>query len=115
MNVQTDVLKDANYSTSPDAIAAIEQWQAENPDRVPVHTQRWDVGDPDIYYNDTWQPIFAEMRAAGPLHRITGTPNGDMWNVVGLKAIQHIEALPKIFSSDMQMAVLLFPIPSMMN
>jgi cytochrome P450 len=102
MNAHADVLKDANYRLSPNAIEAIEQWQAANPDKVPVHTQRWDVADPALYAEDRWQPIFAEMRAQAPINKVTGTPNGDYWNITTLKAIQHIEALPKVFSSDMR-------------
>jgi cytochrome P450 len=102
MNAQTDVLKDNTYRLSPNAIEAIEAWQAANPDKVPVHTQRWDVADPAIYAEDRWQPIFAEMRAKAPLNKVTDTPNGDYWNVTTLKNIQHVEALPLIFSSDMR-------------
>ncbi|MCB2048193.1 MAG: cytochrome P450 [Novosphingobium sp.] len=102
MNTHVDVLKDANYRLSPSATDAIEQWQAANPDRVPVHTQKWDVADPAIYAEDRWQPIFAEMRATAPINKVTGTPIGEYWNVTTLKPIQHIEALPLIFSSDMR-------------
>jgi cytochrome P450 len=102
MNVQADVLKDANYRLTPNASDAIEEWQARNPDKVPVHTQRWDVTNAAIYFEDRWQPIFAEMRQTAPINKVTGTPFGDMWNITTLKAIQHIEALPKIFSSDMK-------------
>ncbi len=102
MNVQVDVLKDNTYRLSPNAVDAIEEWQAKNPDRVPVHTQKWDVADPAIYAEDRWQPIFAEMRRTAPINKVTGTPNGDFWNITSLRAIQHIEALPKIFSSDMK-------------
>jgi len=101
MNAPVDVLKGNTYRLSPNAMEAIEQWQAANPDRVPVHSQRWDMGDPALYHEDRWQPIFAEMRAKAPLNWIEGTPNGNMWNVTTLKNIQHIEALPLVFSSDM--------------
>ena len=101
MNAQVDVLKDNTYRLSPNAADAIEEWQAANPDRVPVHTQKWDVGNPALYHEDRWQPVFAEMRAKAPLNWIEGTPNGDMWNVTTLKNIQHVEALPLVFSSDM--------------
>lgn len=101
MNVQADVLKDNTYRLSPNAVDAIEEWQAANPDKVPVHNQPWDVADPALYAEDRWQPVFAEMRAQAPINKVTGTPNGEFWNISTLRAIQHIEALPKIFSSDM--------------
>jgi cytochrome P450 len=102
MNVHADVLKDSTYRLSPPATQAIEDWQAKNPDRVPVHNQKWDVADPALYAEDRWQPVFAEMRATAPVNKVTGTPNGDYWNITTVKNIQHIEALPKIFSSDMR-------------
>ncbi|MCA1749078.1 MAG: cytochrome P450 [Parasphingopyxis sp.] len=59
----------------------------------------WDVTDPAIYAEDRWQPIFAEMRATAPINRITGSAFGDYVNVTTLKPIQHVEALPDIYSS----------------
>jgi cytochrome P450 len=40
------------------------------------------------------------MQDAGPLHYIPESPYGPYWAVVGHKAIQHIEALPDVFSSS---------------
>lgn len=88
------------YTTSPVAYIAYEQWLAKNPQARPVHTHPWDVSRSDIYANDTWQPIFAEMRAQAPINRVTGTPYGDYWNVVSHKAILHVESLPELFSSS---------------
>ncbi len=62
----------------------------------------WDVSTADIYVEDRWQPIFAEMREKAPINKVTGSAFGDYWNVTTLKPIQHVEALPEIFSSDTQ-------------
>jgi cytochrome P450 len=62
----------------------------------------WDVTRPEIYSEDRWQPIFAEMRAKAPINKIEGSDFGDYWNVTTLKAIQHVEALPDIFSSSFE-------------
>ncbi|MBV1917164.1 MAG: cytochrome P450 [Sphingomonadaceae bacterium] len=102
MSDQAAVLDSADYRTSPTARDVFENWKSQNADRLPVHDQRWDVGNPDIYHDDNWQPIFKEMRAEGPVNKVTGTPFGDYWNVTTIKAIQHVESLPKIFSSDWQ-------------
>ena len=64
------------------------------------HPHKWDVSRSDIYAENTWHPIFREMREAGPLHYIPESPFGPYWAVVGHKAIQHIEALPDTFSSS---------------
>src|SRR3546814_14882512 len=85
---------------SPTAYEALREHLKTHPDDRLVHTHKWDVSRSDIYYNDTWQPIFKEMREAGPLHYISESPFGPYWAVVQHKAIQHIEALPETFSSS---------------
>jgi cytochrome P450 len=62
----------------------------------------WDVSRPEIYAEDRWQPIFKEMRERAPINKITGSDFNDYWNVTTLKAIQHVEALPDIFSSSFE-------------
>ncbi|MET0181202.1 MAG: cytochrome P450, partial [Novosphingobium sp.] len=89
-----------SYRTSPPASAALEQWLRANPQARPVHDHPWDVSRSDIYVEDRWQPIFAAMRAQAPVNKVTGTPYGDYWNVTTMKAIQHVESLPELFSSS---------------
>jgi cytochrome P450 len=88
------------WTTAPRAVDALEQALRENPQALPVHTEKYDVSRSDIYYEDRWQPIFAEMRAKGDLHKVEDSPFGAYWNVVSHKAIQHIEALPELYSSE---------------
>ena len=88
------------YRTSPTAMDMLEDWLRANPQGTPVHTQPWDVSRSDIYVEDRWQPIFAEMRAKAPINKVTGTPFKDYWNVTTIKTIQHVEALPELFSSS---------------
>ena len=102
MNAHADVLTPSDYRTSPKPLDAIEDWKANNPDKVPVHDKPADMGNPDLYGDNTWQPIFRKMREEAPINKVTGTPNGDFWNITTAKAIQHVEALPKVFSSDWQ-------------
>jgi cytochrome P450 len=90
----------ATYRTSPTATEALDRWFNDNPQAVPQHTQPWDVSRSDIYVNDTWHAPFAEMRAQAPINKVEGTPYGDYWNVTTVKTIQHVEALPELFSSS---------------
>jgi cytochrome P450 len=60
----------------------------------------WDVCETDIYTQDRWQAPFADMRGTAPINKITGSKFGDYWNITTYKAIQHVEALPEIYSSD---------------
>jgi cytochrome P450 len=63
---------------------------------------RWDVSGPDIYVEDRWQPVFKEMREKAPINKITGSDFNDYWNITTLKPIQHVEALPDIYSSSFE-------------
>ncbi|MEE4539162.1 MAG: cytochrome P450 [Erythrobacter sp.] len=85
---------------SPSAYEALADHFAAHPEHRPHHPHHWDVSRSDIYMEDRWQPIFAQMQEAGPLHYIPESPFGPYWAVVGHKAIQHIEALPETFSSS---------------
>ena len=88
------------YRTTPTAMDMLEEWLRANPQGTPVHTNPWDVSRSDIYVEDRWQPIFAEMRAKAPVNKVTETPYKDYWNVTTIKTIQHVEALPELFSSS---------------
>ncbi|WP_028641225.1 cytochrome P450 [Novosphingobium acidiphilum] len=88
------------YRTSPTATAAFEEWLRANPHARPVHTHPWDVSRSDIYTNDTWGPIFAQMREQAPVNKVTGSPYGDYWNVTTHKSVLHVESLPELFSSS---------------
>ena len=88
------------WTRSPSAHEALEAHYAANPDTRPQYPHKWDTSRSDIYFENRWEPIFKEMRAAGPLHYIPESPYGPYWSVVGHKAIQHTEALPDIFSSS---------------
>ena len=84
------------WRTSPTASEALEDYFERNPLAEDRHTHPFDVSRSDIYVEDRWQPIFAEMRAKGPMHFVEDSPFGSYWNVVGHKAIQHVESLPAI-------------------
>ena len=88
------------YHTSPNAVEALDDWRKTHGRELPVHTHPWDVSRSDIYLEDRWQPIFAEMRKSAPINKVTGTPYRDYWNVTTVKTIQHVESLPELFSSS---------------
>jgi cytochrome P450 len=84
----------------PTSYEALKKHFETHPEERLKHSHPWDVSRSDIYFEDKWQPVFAEMRKAGQLHYIPDSPYGPYWAVVGHKAIQHIEALPETFSSS---------------
>ncbi len=72
------------------------------PYEVNAAPHNWDVARPSIYAEDTWQPIFKEMREQAPINKITGSDFDDYWNITTHKAVQHVEALPDIYSSSFE-------------
>ena len=72
------------------------------PWEVNAAPHEWDVSRPEIYAEDRWQPIFKEMREQAPINKITGSDFNDYWNITTLKPIQHVEALPDIYSSSFE-------------
>ncbi len=88
------------WRTAPTAHEALARHFETHPDAKPSHPHKWDVSRSDIYLENRWQPIFKEMQDAGPMHYIPESPFGPYWAVVGHKAIQHIEALPELYSSS---------------
>ena len=59
-----------------------------------------DVSRAEMWAEDRWQSPMRQMREQGPLHFCPESKFGPYWSVVNYKAIQHIEALPKLFSSS---------------
>ncbi|MCB2088633.1 MAG: cytochrome P450 [Sphingomonadaceae bacterium] len=96
----TQIADRPGLHTTPTPYEALARHFAQNPASYPDHPHPDDVSRSDIYAENRWQPIFADMRARGPLHYVPESPVGPYWNVVQHKAIQHVEALPEIFSSS---------------
>lgn len=88
------------YRTAPSAADAFAAWRAANPQAAPVHADPWDASRSDIYAEDRWQPVFAQMRARAPVNRIAQSPYGPYWNIVSHKAIMQVESLPDLYSSS---------------
>ncbi|MFC4293302.1 cytochrome P450 [Sphingorhabdus arenilitoris] len=92
---------DLNHlTTSPTADEALEQWYKTNPPVSAKLPNPWDVSRSELYSQDKWQAPFAEMRAKAPINKIEESGYGPYWNVTSHKAIQHVEALPEIYSSE---------------
>ncbi|PXW72937.1 cytochrome P450 [Blastomonas natatoria] len=60
----------------------------------------YDMSDASWYVEDRWQEPFRQMRTQDPIHWTEKGMFGNFWNVTSHKAIQHVEALPEIFSSS---------------
>ena len=61
-----------------------------------------DVSRKELYVEDTWQEPFRQLRRHAPIQFVPDSHFGPYWSVSTYKPIQHIEALPKLFSSSWQ-------------
>lgn len=69
-------------------------------DRSETAVDPFDVSRPELYAEDRWREPFRKLRAESPIHYVPESGFGPYWSVSTYKPIVHIEALPKIFSSD---------------
>ena len=65
-----------------------------------VTTDPYDMSPAAIYSEDRWQQPFAELRAMGGIYKVEDSVHGPHWNISSHQAIQHVEALPDIYSSS---------------
>ena len=96
------VLNAETLTTSPTAHEALKAWYKTQPPLPELDLTSRDVSRADLYTKDLWRVPFAEMRENAPINKVTGSAYGDYWNICSHKAIQHVEALPDIFSSDVK-------------
>jgi cytochrome P450 len=59
-----------------------------------------DVSRAELYTNHMWHEPFKRLRAEAPVYRCEHSKFGAYWSVSSHKAIQHVEALPDIYSSS---------------
>ncbi len=62
-----------------------------------------DVSRAEMWAEDRWQEPMAKLRAEHPIYYCPESKFGPYWSVTTYKPIQHIEALPKIFSSSWEL------------
>ena len=59
-----------------------------------------DVSRAELWSEDRWQEPMRRLRAESPIYYCPESKFGPYWSVTTYKPIQHIEALPKVFSSS---------------
>ncbi len=63
-------------------------------------TDRFDMTPPILYSEDRWHEPFREMRRTAPINKVENSTLGPYWNISTYQPIQHVEALPDIYSSS---------------
>ena len=66
-----------------------------------VEANPWDVSRAEVFANDVWQEPMRQMRETSPIYYCPESKFGPYWSVTTYKPIMHIEALPKVFSSNL--------------
>lgn len=66
----------------------------------PAEIDPIDVSRKELYVEDTWREPFHQLRQRAPIQWVPESHFGPYWSVSTYKPIQHIEALPKLFSSS---------------
>ena len=59
-----------------------------------------DVSRAELYTEHRWHEPFRTLRAEAPVYWCADSKFGPYWSVSSYKAIQYVEALPDIYSSD---------------
>src|SRR5882724_6093618 len=62
-----------------------------------------DVSDPHLYQNDTWRPLFAQMRRDDPVHYCEASPFGPYWSVTRYDDIFSVELDHETYSSSSEL------------
>jgi len=58
-----------------------------------------DVSDPNLYATDTWQPLFATLRAEDPVQYVPESADGPYWSVTKYNDIMTVELDHQTYSS----------------
>ena len=69
---------------------------------IETEADPFDMTRAELWSENRWQEPFRELRAENPIYRCEASKFGPHWSVSTYKPIQHIEALPKIFSSSFE-------------
>jgi cytochrome P450 len=74
--------------------------QAEMLHRAPMPI---DVSDPRLYQDDTWRPLFAQLRRDDPVHYCGASPFGPYWSITRYDDISAVELDHENFSSSSEL------------
>src|SRR3546814_1219006 len=61
-----------------------------------------DVSRGELYADDSWRPLFAQLRAENPIHYCPDSVFGPYWSVTRYDDIVAVEADPQTFSSSFE-------------
>ena len=62
-----------------------------------------DVSDPHLYQDDTWRPLFAQLRRDDPVHYCEASPFGPYWSVTRYDDIFAVELDHENYSSSSEL------------
>ena len=62
-----------------------------------------DVSDPHLYQDDTWRPLFEQLRRDDPVHYCEASPFGPYWSVTRYDDIFAVELDHENYSSSSEL------------
>ena len=62
-----------------------------------------DVSDPRLYQDDSWRPLFAQLRRDDPVHYCEASPFGPYWSVTRYDDIFAVELDHETYSSSSEL------------
>ncbi len=74
------------------------QAATEHANSMPI--EEIDVGDPELFQNDTMWPYFERLRREAPVHYCATGKYGPYWSVTKYKDIMHVDTNHGIYSSE---------------
>ena len=72
---------------------------------LPALEAAYDPSDPRIYQQDTWRPVFEELREKNAVHFHEESPAGPYWSVTKFNDVMHVERNHELFSSEPTIAI----------
>jgi cytochrome P450 len=86
--------------TPPDeAMRSIEPTAVPPIDAEALPLDSINVADPQLYYDDTWRPLFARLRREAPIHYCPDSAYGPYWSVSRYNDIMDVELNHAVYSS----------------
>jgi len=70
-------------------------------------------GDPQLFYDDTWGPVFARLRREDPVHFTPESPYGPYWSVTKYDDIVTVDLDPQNFSAKAKLGgIMIMDLPA---
>lgn len=92
--------RERHYRLGPTAFDAVDIWLSRRSPALTAPVHPHDMGATDLYMDEAWRPLFAQMRAENPVNHVAGSRFGAFWNVTRFADVCAVEEDTGTFSSS---------------